>query len=294
MLSTNASLVLGFWDAVDDWIAPVAWAVPNYEHFVAVRETVLAKGRSRRVCETPGLFSARWPHPIPIIDVGANIGEISYCMIGARSAAHYVYSFEPIPVNLVHLCLTWFMMPGWRARWEIINAAVDRVSGNMTVYAPIGREDNTANTAKGATANLLARPTASFTVPTWALDDFCDERSIIRVGLVKIDVQGYEVNVLRGAQDLLAKHRIAAIYAEYDVRLMAAAGFGPRVVHDLMRRYGYEPYAPEVLLRLVPDADGFPVIPRDATTGRPTIAPSSAPHIRFHDFLWLPTGPMGL
>jgi hypothetical protein len=47
-------------------------------------------------------------------------------------------------------------------------------------------------------------------------DAFCVERGIQRVNLLKIDTEGYEMNVLRGAEKLLAEGRIDFILAECD------------------------------------------------------------------------------
>lgn len=48
------------------------------------------------------------------------------------------------------------------------------------------------------------------------LDELLRARDIRRVDLWKLDVEGYEIPALRGADDALREHRIAALYVELD------------------------------------------------------------------------------
>ena len=51
-------------------------------------------------------------------------------------------------------------------------------------------------------------------VPVDTLASFCAKRRIERVNLLKIDTEGYELNVLKGSERLLAEHRLDYILAE--------------------------------------------------------------------------------
>jgi FkbM family methyltransferase len=65
------------------------------------------------------------------------------------------------------------------------------------------------------------------------LDDFTARRNIARVDLWKLDMEGYELHALRGAESLLTQHAIGAIYAELGY------GNGQRIV-DYLATFGYE------------------------------------------------------
>ena len=51
-------------------------------------------------------------------------------------------------------------------------------------------------------------------VPVVALDDYCAEAGLTRVDLLKIDTQGFELNVLTGAERLLRSGAVRAVYLE--------------------------------------------------------------------------------
>ena len=51
-------------------------------------------------------------------------------------------------------------------------------------------------------------------VQTQTLDDFCSDHNIENIDILKIDTEGNEYNVLKGAQNLLAKNKIKLIYVE--------------------------------------------------------------------------------
>lgn len=51
-------------------------------------------------------------------------------------------------------------------------------------------------------------------VKTETLDRFCEENSVAKINILKMDVQGCELRVLQGATDLLGRYAIDVIYTE--------------------------------------------------------------------------------
>lgn len=69
------------------------------------------------------------------------------------------------------------------------------------------------------------------------LEDQLSARSIKNVDLWKLDVEGYEILAMQGAETLIKEQRIRAIYAE----LTAQDGHGQAVI-DYLKQFGYKCY----------------------------------------------------
>lgn len=129
-----------------------------------------------------------------VADVGANEG-IHACVLGrCVEPDGRVWAYEPVPANVT--------------RFET-NLALNRLS-NVTVR-PVGVADEPgmlpfAFTSPTAHNTGMSRfdPAASTTIPVVRLDDeFSDARP---VRLIKIDVEGVEPKVVKGAHRILEQH----------------------------------------------------------------------------------------
>jgi FkbM family methyltransferase len=140
--------------------------------------------------EQTGLFT-RWVRPgNTVLDVGAHTGY--YSLLAARlvGPSGAVWSFEPDPVNFSflqrHVALN-------RVREvHLENAAVSDRQGTE----PFERGSGTGTGHLGGDGKLR--------VKTTSVDEFCAARDL-RVSAMKIDVEGAEELVLRGAQTTLAR-----------------------------------------------------------------------------------------
>jgi hypothetical protein len=84
------------------------------------------------------------------------------------------------------------------------------------------------------------QPEQRIEVPTGTLDEFCATEDIEHVGLLKVDVEGAEGRVLRGASALLAAHRIALLFVELSDNTLETDGWSSRQVIDLLDGHGYD------------------------------------------------------
>ena len=72
---------------------------------------------------------------------------------------------------------------------------------------------------------------------------------------MKIDVEGFEIEVLRGCERALSQHRLRLIQLEWNSASLAAVGADRQPVADLLARHGYGLYRPRRDGALVPLPD---------------------------------------
>ncbi len=89
-----------------------------------------------------------------------------------------------------------------------------------------------------------------------------------RVAGMKVDVEGFEIDVLRGCTHALSERRIGLIQLEWNAMSRLALGTDRRPVADLLAQHGYQLFRPDPQGLLVPVTDpgfGADVFARPAT-----------------------------
>jgi FkbM family methyltransferase len=143
-----------------------------------------------------------------ILDVGANAGIYSLAALAVQPQAT-VHAFEPTPETAARLRKAASM--NHLTRLHVHQAAVSNQNGHASLIRCRGE----LGTNEGM--NFIGPATASAgmeLVPTVCLDHFCTERSIDRVDLLKLDIQGHEHYALAGARELLIGRRVGMIFLE--------------------------------------------------------------------------------
>ncbi|KAJ4837665.1 hypothetical protein Tsubulata_013876 [Turnera subulata] len=170
-----------------------------------------------------------------VVDVGANVGMASFA---AAVMGFKVLAFEPVMENLQRICDgIWFNRVG-----ELVTvfeaAASDRI-GNITFYKLVGRLDNSAVSATGAKLAFKSNEEVAVQVRTIPLDEIISDSEPVL--LIKIDVQGWEYHVLKGAKKLLSRKKGDAPYLIYeeDERLLQASNSTAKEIRDFLKTVGY-------------------------------------------------------
>jgi FkbM family methyltransferase len=95
----------------------------------------------------------------------------------------------------------------------------------------------------GTLRPVAAEGMRTFDVETALLDDYADQIPSGRTTLVKIDTEGYDFRVLKGARDVLSRQQIIVI-SEVNHKWLDELGESPEEMFAYMNDLGYEPYYP--------------------------------------------------
>lgn len=148
--------------------------------------------------------------PLVVIDVGANVGDYARAVLTSTSAQ--VHCFEPQPAvaevlrsNLAHF--------GERA--VVVASGVGSEVGRLALhYNPDSSE--LASFSEEVNKIGYVDNAQSVEVPVTTLDEYVVRAALQRVDFIKIDTEGYEREVLLGAERLIRELRPSMIQVEFN------------------------------------------------------------------------------
>jgi FkbM family methyltransferase len=156
---------------------------------------------------------------IKIFDVGANRGQ-SILFFNKIFKASTIYAFEASPnvfkklqqntINMKHVHVYNLAISDDVEILEFHESILDETSSFTKPYL-----DSKWHILKSRV--LMVSPNKMYKtiqLHTQTLDKFCEEQKITEINLLKIDVEGHELQVLKGSMGLLAKGKIFMILIE--------------------------------------------------------------------------------
>lgn len=156
------------------------------------------------------------------VDVGCHKGEVLDLMLAAAPKGHH-YGFEPIPAMYEELKLR------YAGKAEISSVALSSTQGNSTFNHVV------SNPAySGLIKRSYDRPDekdTTITVKTDLLDNVLPKE--FQVDLIKIDVEGGELGVLKGSQETIRRCRPTIIF-EHGLGASDHYGTRPEMVFALL------------------------------------------------------------
>jgi FkbM family methyltransferase len=170
-----------------------------------------------------------------IFDVGANVGDwTNSFLLGLKDKALTkrvdIYSFEPVPATANRLRNN---LPMDNPFVHVEEFALSKNKEVVDIYV----------TGKNcATSSLYddGRPTFKEVVQIQSISatEFCNERKIPHVHLLKCDTEGHDMEVIRGANQLLNEQRISVLQFEYNHRW----AFSHNFLRDVFLSVESKPY----------------------------------------------------
>jgi FkbM family methyltransferase len=138
-------------------------------------------------------------------DVGAQVGQ--YTLLAAAAGA-VVHSFEPDPAT--YRLLEHNVRTNRLTNVHLNSCALAEVSGDAIFYP-----STPENIGKGSLRTQSNFSGAAFPVACLTLDDYVQRHGIDHIDLIKMDVEGAELHVLRGASKTLSASRKPRLLIEF-------------------------------------------------------------------------------
>jgi FkbM family methyltransferase len=156
-----------------------------------------------------------------VVDVGANIGNWSESMISAMRQAGRL---DDLRLDAFEPSTHTFTLLSQRVRIRqahLYQVALSDRTGSSILYV----------TGLGAGTNSLHAPAVSTTTTSFeqvdiaTLDEVVDRGGLDKIALLKVDTEGHDLAVLRGAEKLFMDHRILVVQFEYNHRWVLSRSF---------------------------------------------------------------------
>ncbi len=199
-------------------------------------------------------------------DVGANIGIYSLWASTVMGATGQVHAFEPVPST--RALLDRFVRTNQATNVSVVQCAVGARPGQASIQMNVGAS---------AQASVVSETTrGSIEVDMVSLDSYSAHHHA--PDLVKVDVEGHELEVLEGSRELMRQHHPLVVLEAIPAHLKRA-GTSYVEVRRLLETYGYQ------LWNLTPSGLRLPTGTELPTTNVLALCADSARHRQVGDQL---------
>lgn len=166
------------------------------------------------------------------VDVGANMG--SYTVLARGVCGAQTVSYEPVAVTFACLAENLRLNGADDDRSRLVQAAVGATPGTLRITDGQDAMNHIASASEAA----------GVTVPVTTLDGDLATAPL----LLKVDVEGFEPEVFKGARRTLADSRLRAVIVELN-GLGARYGYDDATLHAELCAAGFQPFAYDAFQR---------------------------------------------
>ncbi len=172
---------------------------------------------------------SRWLRPGAVVfDVGANFGYYSLNLASALNGKGHVYAFEPSKGSFSRL------------QENInLNNLQSKITASRLGLSESGGAAFLHHDPTNSGAATVSHKDEGETISIDTLDNFCRANKIPRVDVIKIDVEGHELQVIKGGTKFLSLHR-PAMMIEFNSTALEASGQTVEALAQAIRGLGYE------------------------------------------------------
>lgn len=191
-----------------------------YEHLfkISLRGLGILNSEGPAITGESWLFQSLKHYPIKIIvDAGANDGGYAQDILSYFPKAQY-YGFEPNPETFKILQQNLSSL----TQCHLYSQALSSQTGKINLYdfadeAPLKPTQPTSTLAsvyRQVITDFHHQPVKKYIRPSISLDDFTHQEKINQINWLKIDTEGHEFAILKGATNLIKHQKIDLIQFE--------------------------------------------------------------------------------
>jgi FkbM family methyltransferase len=175
------------------------------------------------------------PDDAVVFDVGAHAGQFSK-LFAAMAPRGRVFAFEPSAYarSVLKPALAWNRV----RNIEIVPHGLSDAEGTSVLHTPIKRRGQLGYGLAHLGADTGKRAVQEQTIRLTTMDRFVAERGLNRLDFIKADVEGWELNVLKGGGGTLSVFR-PVLYLEVVESSLARAGATPADIWAELEPIGY-------------------------------------------------------
>ncbi len=205
------------------------------------------KHKERQQCFA---LASHVPSGSTIYDIGANVGKFTKEFAAAHNGQTRVVAFEP-----GEYCLSILnRVAGRMDNVEVVEAGVAEFDGEDELKTPI-KDSGLMRIGLAQVGGTIDHEHIASPIKLISLDSYRQQNASGPVHLMKIDVEGGELGVLKGASETLKTCK-PVLFIEIDAKMTKRYGHEPEAVFSLLRGHGYTAHIENQSGAWVP-ADGY-------------------------------------
>lgn len=167
-----------------------------------------------------------------VVDIGAHIGYFTRLFSRLAGRSGFVYALEADPENFSLLKKNTKHIKNV----ALFPVAVSNKTGSINFY-------RSEKTGCHSTIQDTAQHKETITVPSSDMDSLLDKRQIQKVDVIKMDIEGGELNALKGMQKILNSNQSLSLVIEFNPGCLKQAGTSTREFIAYLSDLGFYIYA---------------------------------------------------
>ncbi len=168
-----------------------------------------------------------------VFDCGASIGEFSLIAAKKVGSNGKVFSIEPFKKAAILLRQN-FQLNNFQ-NFTIIEKAISDKPGKTLLY-----ENPVSGTGVLDTTITKRKLNDASEVIVTTIDDTISSFNIEKINMLKIDVEGFEFEVLKGCKNSFNNKKISNIIIEIHLDFLKKKNLDEKIIYDFLRDNGYD------------------------------------------------------